>query len=58
MHNSAYSIMETPSRKPLVWIGSSFKDLLGIATPKHELDLIRARLRRAEEFHRGKGGAS
>lgn len=131
MQNPAYSNMEPTPRKPLVWIGSSLKDLLtlprrvqrdigralryaqlggrhehakplkgfggagvlevvedhdgrtyraaytvrlagriyvlhvfekksrkGIATPKHDMDLIRARLNQAEEIHHRQGGAT
>jgi phage-related protein len=34
------------------------KSKKGIATPKHELDLIRTRLKQAEEIHRKQGGAA
>lgn len=34
------------------------KSKKGIATPKHDLDLIRARLKQAEEIHHGQGGAA
>lgn len=33
------------------------KSKRGIATPKHNQDLIRARLKQAEEIHRKQGGA-
>jgi phage-related protein len=56
---------ETP--RPLYWISSSRKDMRGlpvtvllvfqkkskhgIATPKHEIDLIHERLKLAQEYH-------
>jgi phage-related protein len=45
---------ETARPKPLRWIGSSreeLKSMKGIATPKHDIDLIKTRLKVATEHH-------
>lgn len=56
---STFRTMYTVRFADVIYVLHAFqkKSRKGIATPKHEMDLVRSRLRRAEDHHRARQAA-